>query len=55
MQMFPRSEIGVGDNAESAIDNQALTTYVHIGQAVHFSTSPGHFSQVDLCYKKHNY
>jgi hypothetical protein len=55
MQMFPRSVIDVGGNAEYAIDCQVLSTYVHIGQAVHSSTSPEHFSEVHLYYKKYNY
>lgn len=54
MHMFPRCVIGVCGNAEYAIDCQALSTYVHFGQAVHSSPSPEHFIDVHLCYKKHN-
>jgi len=55
MQMFPRYVIGVGGNAEHAIDCQELSTYIYIGQTVQSTTSPEHFSEVHLCYKKHNY
>jgi len=55
MQMFPRCVIGVGGNTEYAIDCQALSMYVYIGQTVQSTTSPEHYSEVHLYYKKHNY
>jgi hypothetical protein len=55
MQMFPRCVISDGGNIEYAIDCQALSMFVYIGQAIQSTTSPEHYSEVHLCYKKYNY
>jgi hypothetical protein len=50
--MFPRRVIGVGGNTDYAIDCQALSMYVHIGQTVQSTTSPENYNEVHLW---HNY
>jgi len=53
--MFPRCVIGVVGNTEYVTDCQALSMYVYIGQTVQSTTSPEHYSEVHLYYKKHKY